>query len=75
MRTAIGGKWAEWGSEQVMSSIVVADAPGAVLLPHTKDADCQKMTLGETVFIHFIGSCRLKGEAYAKLAAQVIDAL
>lgn len=75
MRAAIGDKWAEWGSEQVMSNIVVANIPGAVVLPHPKYADCQKMTLGETAFIHFIGSCRFKGGTYARLGAEVIKAL
>ena len=75
MRAAIGDKWAEWGSEQVMSNIVVANIPGAVVLPHPKYADCQKMRLGETAFIHFIGSCRFKGGTYARLGAEVIETL
>ena len=73
MRAAVGDKWAEWGSEQVMSNIVVANIPGAVVLPHPKYADCQKMRLGETVFIHFIGSCRFKGGTYARLGVEVIQ--
>ena len=72
MRAAIGDKWAEWGSEQVMSNIVVANVPGAVVLPHPKYADCHKMRRGETMFVHFIGSCRFTGGTYAKLAAGVI---
>jgi len=75
MRTAIGDKWAEWGSEQVMSNIVVANIPGAVVLPHPKYADCHKMKPGQTAFIHFIGSCRFKGGTYAKLGAQVMQTL
>ena len=75
MRAAIGNKWTEWGSEQVMSNIVVANIPGAVVLPHPKYADCQNMRLGETAFIHFIGSCRFEGGTYARLGAEVIEAL
>jgi len=75
MRAAIGDKWAEWGSEQVMSNIAVANIPGAVVLPHPKYADCQKMKPGQTAFIHFIGSCRFKRGMYAKLGAEVIEAL
>lgn len=75
MRAAIGAKWAEWGSEQVMSNVVLANIPGSTVLPHPKYADCEKMRLGETAFIHFIGSCRFNDGTYAKLGRQVIAAL
>jgi hypothetical protein len=75
MRAAIGTKWDEWGSEQVMSNIVVASIPNAVVLPHPKYADCHKMKPGVTEFIHFIGSCRFDGGRYARLGAQVIATL
>ena len=74
MHAALGNKWADWGSEQVMSNIVVANAAHAVVLPHPKYADCHKMKLGETEFIHFIGSCRFDNGTYARLAKRVIDA-
>ena len=75
MRAAIGAKWAQWGSEQVMSNIVLANIPGSIVLPHPKYADCQKMRLGETAFIHFIGSCRFDDGTYARLGNQVIATL
>lgn len=75
MRMAIGDKWDEWGSEQVMSNIVLANVPGCMVLPHPKYADCQKMRDGETVFIHFIGSCRFDRGLYASLGRRVIAAL
>ena len=75
MQKAIGDKWTEWGSEQVMSNIVVANVPGAVVLPHPKYADCHKMKPGVTEFIHFIGSCRFDGGNYARLGAQLIATL
>jgi hypothetical protein len=75
MRAAIGEKWDEWGSEQVMSNIVVANTPGAVVLPHPKYADCHKMRSGVTEFVHFIGGCRFDGGHYGRLGAQVIAAL
>lgn len=75
MRAAIGGKWAEWGSEQVMSNIVVANTPNAIVLPHPKYADCHKMKPGVTEFIHFIGSCRFDRGQYAKLGAELIATL
>jgi len=72
MRKALADKWAEWGSEQVMSNVVVANAPKAVVLPHPKYADCHKMREGQTEFIHFIGSCRFDRNLYARLGQQVI---
>jgi len=75
MAAAIGTKWREWGSEQVMSNIVLANIPGCVVLPHPAYADCEKMRHGETRFIHFIGSCRFKQGTYARLAAALIATL
>jgi hypothetical protein len=75
MQAAIGTKWSEWGSEQVMSNIVIANIPNAIVLPHPKYADCHKMQPGVTEFIHFIGSCRFDDGNYARLGAQVIARL
>jgi hypothetical protein len=58
-----------------MSNILVANAPGAVVLPHPKYADCRKMKLDSTAFVHFIGSCRFEGGVYARLGAEVIATL
>jgi hypothetical protein len=71
MFNALGDKWREWGSEQVMSNIVVANTKEGCVLPHPKYCDCTKIEKGETVFIHFIGSCRFTGGVYAKLAKTV----
>ena len=75
MQAAIGAKWNEWGSEQVMSNIVVANTPSAIVLPHPKYADCHKMQPGTTEFIHFIGSCRFDNGTYARLGVQAIARL
>ena len=75
MQAAIGAKWSEWGSEQVMSNIVIANIPNAIVLPHPKYADCHKMQPGVTEFIHFIGSCRFDDGNYARLGAQLIARL
>jgi len=75
MQHALGERWREWGSEQVMSNIVVANTPDNRVLPHPKYCDCTKIRPGETVFIHFIGSCRFIGGTYAKLARRVISGL
>ena len=75
MAAAIGDRWREWGSEQVMSNIVVANLSRARVLPHPKYSDCLRRRSEETVFVHFIGVCRFRGGVYAKLAQQKIREL
>ncbi|HTS21103.1 MAG TPA: hypothetical protein VMN79_04760 [Casimicrobiaceae bacterium] len=75
MRRLMGDKWSEWGSEQVMANIVVASVERARVLPHPKYADCHKMRVDLTEFIHFIGSCRFDRDRYARLGEQVIATL
>ena len=67
MEKIIDHKWHEWGSEQVMSNLVVANQPNAIVLPHPTYADCQKMRLPQTHFVHFIGPCRCLGGYFANL--------
>lgn len=75
MAAALGERWSEWGSEQVMSNIVVANSPNARVLPHPKYCDCTKISIGETAFIHFIGSCRFTNGIYRTLARMAIAKL
>lgn len=67
MQALVGERWLEWGSEQVMSNLVVANQPGAIVLPHPEYSDCMKMQPNITQFIHFIGTCRFQGGVYANL--------
>ncbi len=75
MEDQIGSKWHEWGSEQVMSNVVIANMDKADVLPHPKYSDCNNMKLPDTSFIHFIGDCRFKRSIYAKLAQNEIRKL
>jgi len=75
MFNALGDHWRNWGSEQVMSNIVVANSPNARVLPHPKYCDCTKIKQNVTVFIHFIGSCRFTRGIYAKLARRIVAEL
>lgn len=75
MQDAIGDKWCEWGSEQVMSNIVVANSEDAVVLPHPRFSNCSEMDPQETHFMHFIGMCRFTGTQYIRSASKVIDSL
>jgi hypothetical protein len=71
MSNALGDRWREWGSEQVMSNIVIANTKDCYVLPHPKYCDCTKIKFGQTVFVHFIGSCRFNAGVYARLAKEV----
>lgn len=75
MEAAIGKKWREWGSEQVMSNIVVANIPGAMVLPHPKFSSCENLEVDQPAFIHFIGYCRFDAGAYASHGRKVIERL
>lgn len=68
----IGPNWRKWGSEQVMSNVVVANLEKSIVLPHPKYSDCNKMKIPGTHFVHFIGECRFKDSNYENLAKNEI---
>ena len=72
IRSVVGPVWDTWGSEQVMANIMLANAPGAVVLPHPTYCACNRVRDGETRFVHFIGSCRFTNGRYAELARDAI---
>lgn len=71
-------KWSEWGSEQVTSNFFVANTPDAQVLPvdtypfwsPDRSAENEQLKL-----IHFFGTFRFHGGAYARLGKQVIREL
>lgn len=71
----LGKKWHDWGSEQVMSNIVVANINKSSVLPHPKYCDCTKIKPGTTNFIHFIGECRFQKKNYQNFAKEIINCL
>ena len=74
MYALIGSKWNNWGSEQFASNVMVANSARAIVLPHPKYCACDRVQ-DETVFIHFIGSCRFNDGTYARMAKRVIGEL
>lgn len=69
-------RWEEWGSEQVTSNFVIANDPGAVLLPYDRYMNYWNEPVAPgTSFAHFVGTYRFHGGAYAAAARQVIAAL
>jgi hypothetical protein len=78
MRRMIGGKWDEWGSEQVASNFTVANAPGAAVLPFPAYS-CYYPHLPvdykRNEFIHFIGTHRYHNGFYATQFGALIESL
>lgn len=72
MENLIGQKWHQWGSEQVMSNVVIANLERRMVLPHPKYCDCTKIKPEVTSFIHFIGECRFKSSTYSTLSKKVL---
>lgn len=75
MRAVTGDRWSDWGTEQFMSNIVVANSQSSRVLPHPRYCDCTRYVAGQAAFVHFIGTCRFKGGHYAKTAGQLIARL
>lgn len=69
-------KWAEWGSEQVTSNFVIANADGALLLPYDRYVNYWNETMpADTRFAHFIGTYRFHNGEYLWATRDAIDAL
>lgn len=77
MATLLGKqKWSQWGSEQVTSNYMAANAPDAVVLPVERypfwrpDVD-----IGAAVFVHFFGVFRFKEGMYTRQGTRLIREL
>lgn len=72
MYAIVGSKWNEWGSESVMSNIVVTNISNSMVLPHPKYCSSEKVISGETAFIHFRGTYRFEKGLYVKFGKKII---
>lgn len=69
-------RWAQWGSEQVTSNLVIANEPDALLLPYDRYLNFWDEGIPDDArFVHFIGSCRYHGNAYIDATRAAIAAL
>lgn len=69
-------KWGEWGSEQVSSNFLVANSPGALILPvNAYPFWAPGVDAGRAKLIHFVGTHRYYAGKYAALARSIIDQL
>ncbi|HMT47618.1 MAG TPA: hypothetical protein PKE59_10790 [Novosphingobium sp.] len=70
------GVWSQWGSEQVMSNVIIANEGEPVLLPYDRYLNFWNEPVGEEVaFVHFVGTYRYHGGVYAQAARRAIAAL
>jgi len=68
--------WIRWGSEQVMSNVIVANDGEPVLLPYERYLNFWNEPLAsDAAFIHFIGTYRFHRGAYAAATRKAIAAL
>jgi hypothetical protein len=73
MQQMLGAKWTEWGSEQVASNYLIANLPGADVLPYPKYASLWPgVPYKNAAFLHCLGTNRFKGGTYRKLAGNVV---
>ena len=70
MRSRLGDRWSEWGTEQVASNLICASQPGAELLPNPKYCNANFEGPG-TEFLHFIGYTRFRTSRYGDLAERL----
>lgn len=71
MEQLLGSRWREWGTEQVASNYLVANAADAQLLPLPKYSAPGNSLDGHD-FIHFIGSCRFVNRNYENAVKKAI---
>lgn len=68
--------WAEWGTEQVTSNVVIANDPDPLLLPYDRYLNFWGEVLpAERRFVHFVGTCRFDGRTYLDATRDTIRAL
>ena len=74
---ALGAEvWAQWGSEQVMSNLYIANEGEPVLLPYERYLNFwNEPVASDAAFVHFVGTYRYHGGAYAAAARSALAAL
>lgn len=61
----IGKKWGEWGSEQTMSNVLVANSPRGIALPYPSYYNYWGKEEAAK-FVHFVGTYRYHNGVYAR---------
>ena len=72
----MGDRWSEWGTEQVTTNLLTANAPGVTLLPPPiYSTHAGKPPPPQARFVHFMGTHRFTGGTYRRRAAAAIHAM
>lgn len=74
MTKALGTDWPSWGTEQVTSNYLVANAIGTKVLPFPKYGTPDQQG-PDIAFLHFIGSMRFTSEKYQRETSKVISGM
>jgi hypothetical protein len=76
MAAALGERWSLWGSEQVASNFMIANAMRPEVLPYPAYASyVPRLDVSRCRFTHFIGSFRFKDGTYEAMAGNIIKQL
>ena len=68
--------WAQWGSEQVMSNLYIANEGEPLLLPYARYLNFWNEPIAsEAAFVHFVGTFRYHRGAYAAAARAAVAEL
>ena len=76
-RSLLGdAKWGQWGSEQVMSNVIVSNEGEPLLLPYDRYLNYWgEPGVVQGAVVHFLGTCRFERGMYRRCARQAIAAL
>ncbi|WP_156373127.1 hypothetical protein [Pseudorhodoferax sp. Leaf267] len=74
MRERHGPRWADWGTEQITSNYLVANAQGTQVLPFPRYGTPDAIT-PDAAFMHFIGYLRFVNRRYERLSRREIARL
>jgi hypothetical protein len=67
-------RWREWGSEQIASNYILANAPEGIVLPFPRYACFEPhLKCHDHAFLHFIGTYRYDEGVYLRRAAEFIS--
>lgn len=78
MESFMGPRWYEWGTEKVTSNYIVANTPGASILPFPQYVSYYakpEINYENSNYLHFTGTHRFKNGFYIKMARKVISDL
>lgn len=73
MAPLVGTRWSEWGSEQFMSNLLIANMDTPTVLPHLRYPTCPKSNEeAGAIFAHMAGFCRYSDRRYARFAERAM---